>query len=447
MDPKKARIIAAASTTTLLIQLIVLFLSLGATKTFVAIAAVDVALIVAIFIWILSLYAGVDRRRLSMVRRSAIEGEQFRVEYSFLRKVANVPTKFRYEVLAAATDDFKALIGRGSSASVFKGILDDGTAVAVKQINSELHGEREFRAEVTAVASIHHVNLIRLLGYCVLPNGGPRYLVYEFIENGSLDAWIFPRKDPRAAGESGTRCLPWHLRRRVAVDVAKALAYLHHGCRHRVLHLDIKPENILLDECFRAVVADFGLSKLMGRDESRVLTTVRGTRGYLAPEWLIETGISEKSDIYSYGMVLLELVSGRRNVQMSATRKWSYFPKIATEMVKLGRITEVVDERLFNNGGGVDEMEARNLVYVALWCIQEKAKSRPSMERVVDMLEGRMAVDLPPEPDMVILDLLGNENVEVNARDGAATRLLQLDTNEITSSSTGTFDVSILSGR
>lgn len=197
----------------------------------------------------------------------------------------------------------------------------------------------------------------------------------------------------------------------VALDVAKALAYLHHDCRSRILHLDVKPENILLNENYRAIVADFGLSKLMGKDESRVLTTIRGTRGYLAPEWLLEHGISEKSDIYSYGMVLLEMIGGRRNVSFiengkdKSRRKWQYFPKIVNEKMREGKIMEVVDRRLVESGG-VEEKEVKRLAYVALWCIQEKTRIRPSMAQVVEMLEGRVPVEEPPDTQMVVVDVL-----------------------------------------
>ncbi|XP_010925193.2 probable receptor-like protein kinase At5g20050 [Elaeis guineensis] len=462
---KKAKIVAAFLVAGLLVLLVILWVFLGHSTAFFLTAGFDGVAILAIFVWISIVHTtSLDRRRMSMARRSALEGEELRIEYSFLRKVAGLPTKFRYEVLAAATDDFHALIGRGSSASVFKGILDDGTPVAVKRIEGAEHGEREFRSEVSAIASVQHVNLVRLLGYCLIP-GGPRFLVYDFIANGSLDRWIFPQaqgKEVEYDGGSGqqmrggNRCLPWRLRYSAAIDVAKALAYLQHDCRARVLHLDVKPENILLDESFRAIVSDFGLSKLMGRDESRVVTTVRGTRGYLAPEWLIDCGISEKCDIYSYGMVLLEMVGGRRNVQLvgggggrASARRWSYFPKLVSEKMKEGRLMEVVDERLV----GVEEGEVRRLVDVALWCIQEKAEARPSMARVVDMLEGRMDVDPPPETEMIIHDLLpsssptNNNNNNQNHHDGHSIAADGIRIREPSMSMSYEIEMSFLSGR
>ncbi|CAD5170377.1 unnamed protein product [Musa acuminata subsp. malaccensis] len=453
MESKRAKVFAASAVVSLLVLLVVLWICLGPSTTSYIVSGLVFAAILAILAWVLTLYTALDRMQMSAARWSALEREELRVEYSFLRKVAGLPIKFRLDDLVVATDNFQALVGRGSSASVFRGILDDGTPVAVKRIEAAERGDREFRSEVSAIASIQHVNLVRLLGYCIVP-AGPKFLVYEFVANGSLDNWIFPsaRKDH----DGRRRCLPWAMRYRAAVDVAKALSYLHHDCRARVLHLDVKPENILLDEGFRAVVADFGLSKLMGKDESRVVTTIRGTRGYLAPEWIIGSGVSDKSDIYSYGMVLLEMVGGRRSVQLvdgdvASRRKWSYFPQIVSEKVRQGRMMEVVDERLKSVEGPPDEEEVRTLVHVALWCIQEKAETRPSMARVVDMLEGRIAVDDdPPKPDMIISSLLSPEPDvfdEAGAKDthAAAAGMLELDTQSAT---TYSLDVSsILSAR
>ncbi|CAA6671739.1 unnamed protein product [Spirodela intermedia] len=398
MKVKTGKVLAGAVAVSLLILLLILWLCFGFTKAFFIFAGIDSVAILAIFIWAMFKYSSLDRR-LSMARRTALDGEELRLQYSILRKVAGLPTLFRYEQLEAATDGFRAVLGKGSSASVFKGILDDGTAVAVKRIDGQEHGEEEFRAEVTALASVQHLNLVRLLGYCLVPRG-PRFLVYEFIENGSLDSWIFSGDSGRSTS-AAQRLLPWEQRCAVALDVARALAYLHHDCRSRVLHLDVKPENILLDEVFRACVADFGLSKLMSRDESRVVTTVRGTRG----------GVSEKSDVYSYGMVLLEIVGGRRNVRLvgdgpASQRKWSYFPRIVAEKVRQGREMEV------------EENQVKAMLYVALWCIQEKPTLRPTMARVVDMLSGRAPVEVPPETEMVVVDLLAIDHDD--AGDSAA---------------------------
>ncbi|KAL5572984.1 hypothetical protein UlMin_022581 [Ulmus minor] len=415
MENKKANTIAALTVVSLIILIVVARVTLELSKPFFLICGAGIAVILAVFAWII-IRLHYNRSRKLLESQLVSEGRELRIEYSFLRKVAGVPTKYRYEEIAEATDNFQAFIGQGASATVFKGILGDGTSVAVKRIDGDHeHGEKEFRSEVAAIASVQHVNLVRLLGYCCVP-GGSRFLVYDLVSNGSLDSWIFPKKQSQIRHRQRGGCLSWDLRYRVAIDVAKALAYLHHDCRSRILHLDVKPENILLDDSYRAVVSDFGLSKLMGKDESRVLTTIRGTRGYLAPEWLLENGISEKSDIYSYGMVLLEMLGGRRNVSFEekgdekdkSRRKWHYFPKIANEKLKQGKIMEVIDQRLIveNGGKNIDEREVKRLVYVALWCIQEKARLRPTMPSVVEMLEGRRVLEEPPDTQMVVLDLL-----------------------------------------
>ncbi|XP_049348272.1 probable receptor-like protein kinase At5g20050 [Solanum verrucosum] len=365
------------------------------------------------------------------------------MSYYFLRKVTGVPTRFKLKELEEATNNFGLLVGRGSSACVFKGVLSDGASVAVKRINGEERGDKEFKSEVAAIASVQHVNLVRL--YCSVPPSGPRFLVYEYIVNGSLDNWIFRKRGIRG-------CLSLDLRCRVGLDVAKALSYLHHDCRSCILHFDVKPENILLDENHRAILVNFGLSKLMGKVESRVVTTIRGTRGYLAPEWLLENGISEKSDVYSYGMVLLEMIGGRRNITLTengksinSKSKFSYLPKIVSEKLEQGKVMEVVDERLVHEaaiGGVAVEMQVKRLACVAFSCIQERPSLRSTMARVVEMLEGRGPVEAPRQSTMLILDLL-DEGVDHHPGiPRVAAAMARSDTNSLRS-----YTMSILSGR
>ncbi|KAJ1387402.1 Serine/threonine-protein kinase, active site [Sesbania bispinosa] len=452
MDQRRVNIISAISVIALIITITVARVTLKLSSAFFLICGAGVAVILAVFAFVF-VSLSYNRRRRLLESQLKSEGRELRIEYSFLRKVAGVPTKFRYKELEEATDGFQSLLGRGSSASVFKGILNDGTSVAVKRIDAEERGEKEFKSEVAAIASVHHVNLVRLLGYCNAPTA-PRYLVYDYISNGSLDCWIFPKRETqRQRRRFG--CLSWNLRYKVAIDVAKGLAYLHHDCRSRILHLDVKPENILLDENYRALVSDFGLSKLIGKDESQVVSTIRGTRGYLAPEWLLEQGVSDKTDIYSYGMVLLEIVGGRKNVSLvedekdKSKRKWQYFPKIVNEKVREGKLMEIVDHRLMECGG-VDEREVRTLVYVGLWCVQEKPRLRPSMVQVVDMLEGRVRVEEPPDTRMILVDLLsvdedatGSNNMpRLDSMSGQRTQ-----SNVDCTSTTYSFATTVLSGR
>ncbi|CAI8589686.1 unnamed protein product [Vicia faba] len=447
MEDRKVKIIVASSVITVIIFIIIARFLL-VSKIFFLICGAGVAVIFAIFAFAFISLSHKRRRRI-LESELKSESRELRIEYSFLRKVAGVPTKFRYNELEEATDGFQSLIGRGSSASVFKGILNDGTSVAVKRIDAEERGEREFKSEVAAIASVHHVNLVRLFGYCN-SSSAPRYLVYDFISNGSLDCWIFPKRDDSQRRPRRSGCLSWNLRYKVAMDVAKGLAYLHHDCRSRILHLDIKPENILLDESFRALVSDFGLSKLTTKDESQAaMSTIRGTRGYMAPEWLLEKGISDKTDVYSYGMVLLEIVGGRKNVSLvedekdKSKRKWQYFPKIVNEKVKQGKIMEIVDDRLIE----YDENEVIKLVYIALWCVQEKPRLRPSMAKVVDMLEGSVMVDEPPASKMILVDFLcddddHDDNVNMPKKDS----IMSIQSN-VESNSTYSFATTVFSGR
>ncbi|KAK2646043.1 hypothetical protein Ddye_021238 [Dipteronia dyeriana] len=451
MEDKKANIIAASTVIALIVFIISARVSLKLSNAFFLILGADIAIILAVFACMI-IRRRYNRRRKLLETQLVSEGRELRIEYSFLRKVAGVPTKFRSKELEEVTDNFQALLGRGASASVFKGILNDGTSVAVKRIEGEERGEKEFKSEVAAIASVQHVNLVRLIGYCIVP-GGPRYLVYEFIPNGSLDHWIFPG---RRSGNNPGGCLSWDLRFRVAVDVARGLCYLHQDCRSRILHLDVKPENILLDENYRAIVADFGLSKLMNKDESRVVTNIRGTRGYLAPEWLLERGVSEKCDIYSFGMVLLEIIGGRRNMCLiehgndKSKRKWQYFPKIVNEKLREGKLMEIVDHRLTLAAGGIDERQLKRLVYVAFWCIQENARLRPTMARVVEMLEGRMTVEEPPDTKMIIVDLLSmdeDQQPEAGHERKRIAKLVSPVDRNVPTTSMRSFSMSVLSGR
>lgn len=454
MEGKKAEAIAVSLVIALTISIIVARISLGLTNPFYLITGANAAAILAV-IAIFLLRNRYDSRRRLLETQMASESKELRIEYSFLRKVAGVPTKFRHREIEVATDGFRCLLGRGSSGSVFKGILTDGTPVAVKRIEGEERGEKEFKSEVAAIASVQHVNLVRLLGYCCVPTG-PRFLVYEFAPNGSLDKWIFPRKEKeeislREKIQHTGGCLEWGLRVGVAIDVAKALSYLHHDCRSRILHLDVKPQNILLDENYRGLVSDFGLSKLMRRDESRVMSSIHGTNGYLAPEWLLQQGISEKCDVYSYGIVLLEIVGGVRSVRVidKSKRESGYFPKIASERLREGRVMEVVDSRVVERGG-VDEREVKRLVCVGLWCMQEDARMRPSMAEVVEMLERREEVEEPPESPLFVVDVFSTNEEDMNpgrGRRGIATLpATQEDSNDVSSASWSTL-ISVLSGR
>ncbi|OIT36409.1 g-type lectin s-receptor-like serinethreonine-protein kinase sd2-5, partial [Nicotiana attenuata] len=238
-------------------------------------------------------------------RRKAIEDEE-----SYLDHVTGMPTRFSYDDLKAATENFTKKLGEGGFGSIFEGCLEDGTKIAVKRLDGIGQVKKSFLAEVETIGSIHHVNLVQLIGFCA--EKSHRLLVYEFMSNGSLEKWIYHGKQELT--------LDWNCRRKIIQDIAKGLAYLHEECRQKILHLDIKPPNILLDEKDNAKLSDFELSKLIDRNQSQVMTTMRGTPGYLAPEWLSGV-ITEKVDVYSFGIVILEILSGRRHFEASESEE------------------------------------------------------------------------------------------------------------------------------
>ncbi|XP_057434465.1 G-type lectin S-receptor-like serine/threonine-protein kinase SD2-5 [Lotus japonicus] len=305
-------------------------------------------------------------------------------EDNFLENLTGMPIRFSYKDLEEATNHFSVKLGQGGFGSVYKGVLSDGTQIAVKQLEGIGQGKKEFRAEVSIIGSIHHLHLVKLRGFCA--EGAHRLLAYEYMANGSLDKWIFNKN-------KGEFLLDWDTRFSIAVGTAKGLAYLHEDCDSKIIHCDIKPENVLLDDHFMAKVSDFGLAKLMNREQSHVFTTLRGTRGYLAPEWITNYAISEKSDVYSYGMVLLEIIGGRKNYDPKETSEKSHFPTFAYKMMEEGKLRDI-----FDSGLEIDENDDRFqcAIKVALWCIQEDMSLRPSMTRVVQMLEGLCIVPQPP---------------------------------------------------
>ncbi|KAF6137648.1 hypothetical protein GIB67_030540 [Kingdonia uniflora] len=320
-------------------------------------------------------------------------------EHSYMRELARLPKEFSYEDLKAATNNFRLeeKLGSGGSGSVFKGILKDGSLVAVKRVELAEYGKQVFEAEISTIASVRHVHLVRLRGYCshVTEMGGAFFVIYDLLPNGSLDTWIFP-----GTGGASGRFLSWKLRYKVAIEVARALVYLHQDCCPHILHLDIKPENILLDEKLRAVLSDFGLSKLTNEDEDEVHTKmIRGTAGYMAPEWFMGNLISDKCDIYSYGKVLLDLFFGQRYVCLDQNGEDIYikrgnsaleqrtFHAFMWDKLTQPNLAHLIDKRLMDDGK-VDELEAKSLIHVALCCLDEDPKKRPvDMRQVLRMLE------------------------------------------------------------
>ncbi|KAK9133716.1 hypothetical protein Scep_013244 [Stephania cephalantha] len=295
-------------------------------------------------------------------------------------------TAFRYKDLKIATKNFSDKLGSGSFGSVFKGTLPDSTSIAVKRLEGSVsQDEKQFRSEVSTIGLIQHVNVVRLRGYC--SEGRKALLVYDYMPNGSLNEHLFRRKNHKV--------LNWQQRYKIATGTAKGLAYLHEACRECIIHCDIKPENILLDADLSPQVADFGLAKLLGREFSRVVTTIRGTIGYLAPEWTSGVAITAKADVYSYGMMLFEIISGRRNLKQAKDGKVWFFPTwAAMKVLSEGlSVLSILDDKLDENA---DTEELSRAFRVACWCIQEDETIRPSVAQVVQILEGLVDVNPPP---------------------------------------------------
>ncbi|KAJ1281174.1 hypothetical protein BS78_04G287800 [Paspalum vaginatum] len=328
--------------------------------------------------------------------------------------IPGLPTRFTHDEIEDMTNGFRTKIGAGGFGAVYKGELPDGSLVAVKKIEGVgMQGKREFCTEIAVIGNIHHVNLVRLRGFCA--EGQRRLLVYEYMNRGSLDRSIF-----RPAGA----LLEWKERMDVAIGAARGLAYLHFGCDQRIIHCDVKPENILLADGGQVKIADFGLAKFLTPEQSGLFTTMRGTRGYLAPEWLSNAAITDRTDVYSFGMVLLELVRGRKNrsehvsngggeasdsssgTTGSSSRgsKSDYFPLAALEGHEAGQYAELADPRL---QGRVDANEVERVVKVALCCLHEDPHLRPSMAVVAGMLEGTMELWEPRVQLLGFLRLYG----------------------------------------
>ncbi|KAK9098732.1 hypothetical protein Syun_025777 [Stephania yunnanensis] len=310
-------------------------------------------------------------------------------EEKFLGTLSGMPIRFSYKDLEEATDNFSVKLGHGGFGSVYRGALKDGTLIAVKRLEGIGQGKKEFRAEVSIIGSIHHIHLVRLKGFCA--EGAHRLLAYEYMAKGSLDKWIFNKNREGFL-------LDWETRFNIALGTAKGLAYLHEDCDVKIIHCDIKPENVLLDDNYHAKVSDFGLAKLMNKEQSHVFTTLRGTRGYLAPEWITNYAISEKSDVYSFGMVLLEIIGGRKNYDPAETSEKSHFPAFAFKMAEERKLNEILDPKLKIND---EDGRIQTAIKVALWCIQEDMTLRPSMGKVVQMLEGLCLVPQPPSSNQM----------------------------------------------
>ncbi|RVW29259.1 G-type lectin S-receptor-like serine/threonine-protein kinase LECRK4 [Vitis vinifera] len=346
------------------------------TKDLVLILVITVGFITCSFVSLAISGFFIFKFRVAKYRRLLEDGKRGLMEELKMQS-------FSYKELQKASRNFKEELGKGAFGTVYLGVLHKGKKlVAIKRLEKMVEeGEREFRAEMRAIGRTHHKNLVRLLGYCT--EGSKRLLVYEYMSNRSLADILFKSK---------TRP-PWDERVRIALDVARGILYLHEECEAPIIHCDIKPQNILMDDFWTAKISDFGLAKLLMPDQTRTFTGVRGTRGYLAPEWQQNIPISVKADVYSYGIVLLELVCCRRNLEVNVSEpeeivlsNWAYKCFVAGELHKL------------LGGEEVERKSLEQMVKLGLWCIQDEPALRPSIKSIVLMLEGITEIAVPPCP-------------------------------------------------
>lgn len=308
---------------------------------------------------------------------------------SLTTDIIKTPKEFTYKELKSATKCFSSMriIGHGAFGTVYKGILSDsGDIIAVKRCSHSGQGKDEFLSELSIIGTLSHRNLVRLQGWC--HEKGEILLVYDLMPNGSLDKALFESRI----------LLPWHHRRKILMGVASALSYLHEECENQVIHRDIKASNIMLDEGFNAKLGDFGLARKIEHDKSPDPTVAAGTMGYLAPEYLQTGRATDKTDVFSYGAVVLEVASGRRPIEkdVNGVGKLGVSSNLVEWVWGLhreGRLLMAADNRL---GSQYDEGEMRRVLLVGLACSHPDPMARPTMRGVVQMLVGEAEVPVVP---------------------------------------------------
>ncbi|KAI8551236.1 hypothetical protein RHMOL_Rhmol06G0169200 [Rhododendron molle] len=327
---------------------------------------------------------------LCILRRKGLLGGKISVDRE-LRGLELQTGLFSLRQIKAATKNFDAAnkIGEGGFGSVYKGLLSDGTVIAVKQLSSKSkQGNREFVNEIGMISALQHPNLVKLYGCCV--EGNQLLLVYEYMENNCVSGALFGRD------ASCKLKLNWPIRQKICLGIARGLAYLHEESRLKIVHRDIKTSNVLLDKDLNAKISDFGLAKLYDDDHTHISTRVAGTIGYMAPEYAMRGYLTDKADVYSFGVVALEIVSGKSNTNYRPKEEFVYLLDWAYVLQERGSLLELVDPDL---GAEYSSEEAMVMLNVALLCTNASPTLRPTMSQVVSMLEGRTAVqDLLSDP-------------------------------------------------
>ncbi|KAF5456428.1 hypothetical protein F2P56_025916 [Juglans regia] len=307
-------------------------------------------------------------------------------EISFSGNLRTI-SHFDFQTLKKATQNFHHanLLGKGGFGPVYRGKLEDERLVAVKKLSLDTsrQGESEFLAEVRLITSIQHRNLVYLLGCC--SEGPERLLVYEYLKNRSLDFLIYGK---------GDQFLNWSIRSQIIIGIARGLQYLHEDSHLRIVHRDIKASNILLDDKFQPKIGDFGLARFFPEDQAYLSTNFAGTLGYTAPEYAIRGELSEKADIYSFGVLVLEIIGCRKNTELSLPSEMQYLPEYAWKLYEKSRVLDLIDPKMREDG--FVEKDVLQAIHVALLCLQHHANFRPPMSEIVALLTCKVELTKTP---------------------------------------------------
>ncbi|XP_058004527.1 rust resistance kinase Lr10 [Hevea brasiliensis] len=325
----------------------------------------------------------------------------------FLQSHNNLmPIRYSYSDIKKITGGFKEKLGEGGFGSVYKGKLRSGKLAAIKVLNKSKTNGQDFINEVATIGRIHHTNVVQLIGFCA--ERSKQALIYEFMSNGSLNNYM--------CHQEGSISLSWEKLCEISLGVAYGIEYLHQGCDMQILHFDIKPHNILLDENFTPKISDFGLAKFYPtKGNIASLTAARGTIGYMAPELFYKNigRLSYKADVYSFGMLILEMADKRKNVNAVAEHlSEDYYPFWVHDQLSRGNlaIEDTTEE---------ENIIARKMILTGLWCIQMQPCDRPPMNKVVEMLEGDLeSLELPPRPVLFPIGSVTTDGGELSSKLG-----------------------------
>ncbi|CAI9276047.1 unnamed protein product [Lactuca saligna] len=350
-------------------------------KQVILVTALCVGFVIILVVIILCFLWKLKQRRKT---KNSSNVENFLKNHEFLAK------RYSYLQVKKMTSSFQVKLGQGGFGCVYRGVLSNGNLVAVKILNKLKGNNEDFINEVASVGKTSHVNIVSLVGFCF--EGNKKALIYEFMPNGSLEKFIYNQ------ASSSINQLGWEKLHEIAIGIARGLEYLHIGCNTRILHFDIKPHNILLDQDFSPKISDFGLAKLFPKQRSMIsMSRMRGTPGYIAPEVYSRNfgQVSHKSDVYSYGMMILEMVGGKKNIEVGDNHTSEiYFPHWIYKKIEL-------DEELGlrSNSSDKENEMARTMIIVGLWCIQTNPLNRPTITKAIEMLEGDLeSLEIPPKP-------------------------------------------------